>query len=171
MPEEKYLRQKATGRIYAWTKKLSERDDMVECSTEVVKNRIAAMKERIAMAKDELENAQPISRQLEEDSKLLRQLEEEYAEVQEKIAEKRKPEEEEVPEDEKPETEEELLKAEIEKDPEIIKIKDMTDIKDIVIYIKSEYGEKIDLRKLKPEDIESVREKALELRAARIMEK
>lgn len=167
---QKYLRQKVTGDIFVWTEILAIRDDMIECNVSVVKNRLVAMKEKLEAARIELENAKPITVELEADSKLLAQLELEYAETQEKIREKRRsPEEVEQAPESVEEAEAALNRAELEGDPEMIKIRDMKERKEIELYITAEYGEKIGPKKY-PE-IEDLRDRAFELRTARIQEK
>ncbi len=171
---ERYLRQKVTGDIFVWTEILSIREDMIECDTDVVKTRVAGMKQKVLEAKKELENAKPISVELAADSRMLADLELEHAEIQEKIREKRQPEDTDPEPKTAEEAEEALNQAEIDEDPEIIKIMGMDNPKEIALYITSEYGEKIDVSKKKDIEslnIEALRVRAIQLRSKRIMEK
>ena len=171
---ERYLRQKVTGDIFVWTEILAIREDMIECDTDVVKNRVAGMKQKVLEAKKELENAKPISVELAADSRMLADLELEHAEIQEKIREKRQPEDTDPEPKTAEEAEEALNQAEIDEDPEIIKIMGMDNPKEIALYITSEYGEKIDVSKKKDIEslnIEALRVRAIQLRSKRIMEK
>jgi len=155
------------GRILPWTDILSKREGVREVTEEEMDLRIAAIKERNKLLKENIQKP-AVSIILQEKSEILKQLEAEQANLEQKLSDIQ------AGVNSQEETEEEIAKRifkerseQISKDPEIMKIMAMDSAKELALHIMAEYGEEISKKDSNSKDedvISGLRNRALELR-------